>query len=146
MTADTPAQQDAVAHVKALTGAVERLAAEVRQLRTQAERARLVSIGLAVSVALDVTLTVLVTLFAVQVHDATTQASATVQALHRTQVAACQIGNQTLAKQVLLWDHIASLGITAKTTPAQRKQDDALLAFVRQTFAPRHCAAIYRIR
>lgn len=139
------AHSEAVTTAQALTGALDHMAAELTQVRAYGRRTRRISTALAVFGVFDILLTVLVTIFAVQVHDATTQASATVAELHKTQIAACQVGNQTLAKQILLWDHIAALSITPKTPPKQRKEDEQLLAFVRQTFAPRDCPKIYRL-
>lgn len=121
--------------------------ADKRQERTDkfSKRIQRIVLGLVVSLVLDVTLTAIVTVFAFQANTASAQASATIAELHATQIGACEIGNQTLAKQVVLWEHIFQLSTTTRTTPAERKTDAQLLAFIRQTFHARDCPAIYKL-
>lgn len=133
------------AALAAMTGQLEAVNKRLDLAEKAGRRSRRIIAGLVISLVLDITLTVLVTVFALQAHDASAQASATVEQLHQTQISACEIGNQTLAKEVLLWTHLAAISTTAQTTPAQRKTDAQLLAFIKATFAPRPCAKIYKI-
>jgi hypothetical protein len=133
------------AALSAMTGQLEAVNKRLDLAEKAARRSRRIIVGLVVSLVLDVTLTILVTVFALQAHNASAQASATVADLHATQIQACQIGNQTLAKEILLWTHLAAISTNAQTTTAQRKTDAQLLAFIRQTFAPRNCARIYKL-
>jgi hypothetical protein len=135
-----------VATAQGLTDALRRMTLELKQVRAYAVRSRRIIIALAISLVLDIGLTASVSVFAVKAQDATTRANAAVNALHATQVAACQAGNQTRAEEVDLWDHIAAVSQTRKTTPRQRREDEQLLAFIRKIFAPRNCIALYRIR
>lgn len=133
------------AALAAMTGQLEAVNKRLDLAEKAARRSRRIIVGLVVSLVLDVTLTILVTVFALQAHNASAQASATVEQLHATQISACEIGNQTLAKEILLWTHLAALSTTSSTTPAQRRTDAELLAFIRQTFKARNCSAIYRL-
>ena len=75
---------------------------------------------------------------------------ATIAELHAGNVSACQLGNQTRAAEVALWEHVAAI---SKPQPgesaAQRRRRAQVLAafltYVHKTFAPRDCAAIYRL-
>lgn len=56
----------------------------------------------------------------------------------------CQLGNESRAQQLSLWQHIIAISAPpAGQTPAQRAQRQAViggfLAYVRQAFAPRDC-------
>lgn len=77
--------------------------------------------------------------------------SATVTSEHRVQIYACRLGNDSRAQQVTLWTHIAQIaaGPPHETAPQKRARQAklaAFLAYVRGIFAPRDCAAIYRIK
>lgn len=139
------AHDDAITTAQALTGALERMSDELAQVRAYGRRSRRIIIALTAFGCVDIVVTILVTLLAVLVNATADQAAATVRQLHQTQIAACEIGNQTLAKQVLLWDHIVSITLTPATPAKQRKEVEQLLVFVRQTFARRNCPQIYRL-
>lgn len=128
-----------------LQTALEGMTAQLGQVQASVRRSKRVIAGLIVSLILDLALTVVVSVTAAQAHSASVQASATVSQLHATQISACQSGNQTRAQEIQLWTHLVSVSTNAKTTAAQRRTDEQLLAFVRATFAPRHCAAIYQL-
>jgi hypothetical protein len=126
----------------ALEGMTEQLA----QVKTTVRRGKRVIAALVVSLIVDVALTVGVSVTAVQASNASNKANATVAQLHSTQISACRAGNQTRAKEVALWVHIASLPATSRRTPKEQKADEQLLAYIRHTFAPRNCSAVYKLR
>jgi hypothetical protein len=127
---ESPLGPDPLKTARDLQGALENMTKQLRQVRTSLRRSKRVLAALTVSLVIDVLLTIVV--------------SITAAALHSTQVSACQQGNQTRSKEVLLWTHLAALSITPQTTAKQRAADDQLLAFIRVTFAPRNCAVIYK--
>lgn len=135
-----------VATAQGLTDALERMTGELQQVQVYGRRSRRIIVTLAISLILDVAVTIVVAIFAGQANSASTQASATLTQLHRTQIAACRIGNQGRAQEVALWEHIAAVGTTRKTPAKARREDRALLAYIRKIFAPRDCAAIYRLK
>jgi hypothetical protein len=139
------AQAGVVATAQGLTDALGRMTAELENVRAYAQRSRRVIIALAISLVLDVAVTITVGVFAGQVSNATNQASATLTQLHKTQVSACRLGNQSREQEIALWEHIASVGTTSKTPAKVQREDRALLAYIRRIFSPRDCAAIYRI-
>lgn len=115
-----------------------------------AKRSRRIIVGLVVSLVLDVTLTILVTVFALQAHDASAQASATVAQLHASEIESCDASNQTRLQEIALWSHLASVSKPSPTeTPAQaaagKKAVQQFLAYVVRVFAPRNCADLYRL-
>ncbi len=90
---------------------------------------------------------VLVAVFAVWT-SAVTRAS--VAAVHQSNIAGCQTGNVLRQQQGELWTYILGLiRPPPHATPAQVRQAeiarDALAARVHVTFAPRDCAALYRL-
>jgi hypothetical protein len=142
---DREALETAQALTEALTGTREQVAALTAAVR----RSRRHIVALAVSLLLDVALTVVVAIFAVQAHSASdraTRADVSVTQLHASQVAGCQAGNQQRAEQIGLWEHIYSLAKSGKKlTAAQRRADNALIAYIRKTFAAKNCAVLYRL-
>jgi hypothetical protein len=130
-----------------LQKALEGMTAQLAAVKASVARGKRVTAGLIISLVLDVALTVGVTIAAVQAGDASSQAAATVAQLHAVQVSACNAGDATRAAEVRLWTHLAKSSKPAPgTTPAQAAKDRqaiaALLAYVRQAFAPRDCARI----
>jgi hypothetical protein len=96
---------------------------------------------IAVSVALDVALSVSLIFLAVG------QASVSDQ-IHRSQVTACGIGNGNRAAQIRLWDHVIAIskappGETAAQRTARLAKLAAFRAYVRTTFHPVDCTALY---
>jgi hypothetical protein len=138
--------QDALETAKGLTSALKDMRDELARVNAYSRRTRhLVWITVA-SVILDVALSIAVTVFAIQVH----QNAVTLSELHATNVSACQAGNQTRAKQDLIWHELAMLSKPAPgTTKAQlRKQEKAIRGFlvlVDKAEAPRNCAKAYRL-
>ncbi len=137
---------DPVGTARDLQRALEGMTGQLAAVNARVRRGKRIMIGLAVSLLLDVALTAGVTVAAIQAHDASSQASATVAQLHAIQVASCNAGNQTRAAEIALWDHIFTLSVSTRTTPAERKADEELLGFIRETFAPRDCVRIYATR
>lgn len=129
-----------------LTTALKGMTDQLADVKKTVRRGKLIAIGIIAGLTLDVALTVVVSITAVEASDAGARANATVAQLHSTQVSACESGNQTRAQEIALWTHLADLSITAKTTPAQRKADDSLLAYIRKTFAPKDCQAVYHLK
>jgi hypothetical protein len=108
-----------------------------------------VVIGLTISLVLDVLLTVIVAAFAVTARDASDAAhrnGVTLSQLHASEVASCQGGNQTRAKEIALWEHIYSIGVTSKTPPKIRREDNALIAYIKGVFASRDCKNLFKIK
>lgn len=64
--------------------------------------------------------------------------------LRQSQLGACQIGNDTRAKQVQLWTHVISIS-SSDETQQQRQQATAFLWYVRNTFHQLNCAQIYHL-
>jgi hypothetical protein len=61
----------------------------------------------------------------------------------------CQAGNESRAQQVTLWTHLVAISTPPPhETPAARARRQKLtrefLAYVRQVFAPRNCAASFK--
>ena len=131
---------------RALTNALHDMTAELGRVKTTLRRSKRVIIAVTAGLLLDVALTVVVSVTAVQAGNASAKANSTVAQLHSTQVSSCRAGNQTRAEEVALWTHLAALSATSGRTPAQRKADDQLLAYIRHTFAPRNCTAVYKLR
>jgi hypothetical protein len=134
-----------VATAKGLTEALGRMTAELRQVQAYGRRSRRIIVALAASLVLDIAVTITVAVFAGQVSRATDQASATLTELHKTQISACRLGNQSREQQIALWQHIATVGTTSKTPAKARHRDAALLAYIRRIFGARNCPAIYRL-
>lgn len=108
-----------------------------RMLAWLAGSAAFIALGLAVAVAV---------LF-VQVSDN----AATISDLHSTNVSACQAGNVSRSEQIQLWEHLVAVSKPAPgESAAQRRQNEetaaAFLGYVRHVFAPRDCAAVYRLK
>jgi hypothetical protein len=135
-----------MATAQGLTDALRRMTIELRQVQAYGQRSRRIIAWLSASLVLDVALTVVVALFAGQANHATDQAASTLTQLHKAQISACQLGNQSRTQEVTLWDHIAAAGTTSRTPAKIRREDAALLAYIRRIFAPRNCPAIYRLR
>lgn len=128
---ESPLGPDPLKTAQDLQRALEGMTDQLGRVQVSLRRGRRVIAALAVSLIIDVALTVVVSITAAQVH--------------ATQISSCQTGNQTRAKEILLWEHLAALSITPETTAKQRAADDQLLAFIRVTFAPKNCVAIYRL-
>jgi hypothetical protein len=99
-------------------------------IRTRRQGVRIV-IGLTASLALDVVLTIVVTLLSLS----SLSQSAT---LHASQLTACSIGNQSKVEQQQLWAYLFQLSGGVKNS-----QEEQFLSFVKKTFAPVNCTALY---
>ncbi len=146
MTVPTP-DREALETAKGLTGALTGMRDELKAVNAYGRRTRHIVWLTIVSVLLDVALSIVVTVFAVKVHDN----AVTLNQLHATNVTACQAGNQTRAKQDLIWHELAMLSKPAPGTPKaqirkQRKAVQGFLALVDKAEAPRNCARLYRIK
>lgn len=98
-------------------------------------RTRLLAMGMLVSFALDIILTVVVTVLSVS---ALSQAAT----LHKSQLAACTISNETRMEQITLWNYVIQL--SSKNPDSNKAQLAQFEAFVRKTFRPVDCARVYR--
>lgn len=98
----------------------------------------------------DIALTVVVSVFAVQAHNASTTANE----LRTASIAACQAANVTRAQNRQLWDHL--LDISAATPPrpgetktqiaAAQKTAVAFRAYVAHVFHSLPCTSLYKGR
>lgn len=137
-----------------LAAALQGIGASIGRLDSYGKRNRHLIWSLGVSLVLDVLLTVVVAVFAVQAHDATTSATAakaTAAAVHQSNVSACQAGNDARTQQAKLWEFVESLiRPPAHANPQKLREDKAVIAalelHVRETFQPRNCTRIYRLR
>jgi hypothetical protein len=90
---------------------------------------------LAVSVALDVALSVALGALALsQAH--------TSEAIHNSQVSACQQANVSRAEDIAIWNRL--LRLPAGATSAQKSEVAELEKLVGVKDSPRNCAALYR--
>lgn len=138
----------AVAAAQDLNETLQALERRLGEALRREKVTRRLAVGLAVSVLVDIVVTAIVTVSLIRSDAAAAQGrrnEATISQIHAAAVGACQQGNQTRAQQVQLWEHIYSLGVTAKTPPAERAADNQLIGYVRHVFAPRDCAAVYRL-
>lgn len=146
-------QPDVLGIARTLTASLDKVGTELEQLNAYGRRSRHIIIGLVVSLALDVALTLVVTVFAVQAHDASRSAqtaSATAIQLHKTQVQGCQAGNVLRAGTVAVWERLAMLTRPAAgTTPAQAAANAravaGFIAYVKSVNKPRNCQEAYRL-
>lgn len=102
---------------------------------------RKVTIGLAVSLAVDITLTVVVLFLTGHQADLT-------HAIHKSQLASCAIGNDFRARQAQVWEHVLAVSTPpANETPAERTarlaKVDAFRVYVARQFHPVDCTALY---
>ena len=126
-----PADDEALATAKGLTGAVTGLAAEVKRLRTYGRFNRKF-------ILFDIALTVLLAGVGAISVNATHAASHAASA----QLALCQSSNVARAQQIELWDYVISLG-SGKPKTVQEQQNLAKFeAHLKVIFAPRDCSHI----
>lgn len=139
--------EDPQATARALQAALEAMTAQLAQVKTSLRRGKRVVAALVISLLVDVAVTIGVGIAVHQANDASARANATIAQLHSTQVSACRAGNQTRAKEVMLWTHIfdLSVGSGRPVTAAQRKADEQLLAYIRRTFQAKNCSAVYKL-
>ena len=131
-----------------------RLSGEIKKLRAYGKRNRLY-------IALDVLLTIVATGATVVAlhalgsassansHAASAAASAAAataaeQALHTAQVSGCESGNLSRAGELAVWDYL--LKASKPTSAKQAAQLAAFDQFLKTTFAPRDCAAVYSLK
>ena len=127
-----PADDEALATAKDLTGAVTGLADEVKQLRTYGRFNRKF-------ILFDIVLTILLALTgAVSVH--ATQAASHANS---AQLALCQAGNEARAQQIGLWDYILKLSPPPQTSQG-RERVAAFEHHLDVLFAPRDCGRLGR--
>jgi hypothetical protein len=140
--------QAALAAVTDLSGRVGALTAEVVRLRKYGRSNRRF-------IVIDVVLTVALAAVSWLAADATAAANrngVTIAQLHQTQLNGCVSGNQTRAQEIQLWMHLATVSqeqpaphLTERQIAQNKKEVAALLAYIRTTFQPRNCRALYRI-
>lgn len=138
--------QATLAAVQDLARRVGTLTAEVVGLRSYGRRSRKF-------IVIDIVLTIgfaFASYVAVDASAAADRNGVTITQLHSSQVSGCLAGNQTRAQEIKLWTHLASIskpspGETQAEITASKHQVGVLLAYIRATFAPRDCKAIYRL-
>ncbi len=155
---DASQDQEAIEAARGLTetlrGTQEELAAMRRELagmNTYGHRNRRLIAGLAASFALDLVLTIVVAVFAIQAHDASSQArvaAALAAQNHASALTFCRAANVSAAAQVRLTTYFVAItqpppGVPGAQAKATRARDAALLVYVRRSFAPKDCAQIY---
>ena len=137
-TAPTPPGGDVLSaavldRLDAMSKTLEKVAKRIEAVAGRERQTRRLAWMLAASFALDIILTVVVTVLSV---NALSQANA----IHQSQLAACTVSNTTRAQQIELWEFLFKL---AGPKTASNPQDQALLKFVKKTFAPVNCAQVY---
>lgn len=66
--------------------------------------------------------------------------------VHTTQIKACHTGNELRVKQVQLWDHVVDVSNkNPDQTPQQRQNAEEFRNYVRNTFKPINCTALYKL-
>jgi hypothetical protein len=134
------------AALAAMTAQLSETTAQLAEVKKTVRRSRTAIITIAASLILDLALTIVISVTAVAAHDASAQASATVGALHATQVSTCESGNQTRTQEVALWLHIYALSDVKHAPASVRKADDNLIAYIRGVFRPRNCKSVYHLQ
>lgn len=97
------------------------------------------------SVAVDILLSVVVTLFAVQAHNASESAkAATMRSQHAaaSNLALCRASNVARHQQIELWDFLLSLGNRKHQTQRQKTNITVFEKRLHIIFAPRDCVAL----
>jgi hypothetical protein len=143
MTAQTPDRLQAVMEtLESVNTSVDELATTASNLVRDGRRNRLlVTICLIGGFLLACVTAAVIVLGVLAIHN-----GATIADVRSSDIASCQASNQTRANEVSLWTKLyAGAKKTQHLTPAQRKADDAFIAYVEKTFAPRPCRAEYRI-
>lgn len=141
---------DPLATARALQGALEGMTTQLADVKKTVRRGKLVVIGLIISLIIDAAVTVVVSITAVQAHHASTQANATVSQLHRSQLQGCRLNNARLARESSMWPYVESLlKPPPNPTPGQYRQSQEIIAglkaHARRAYAPRNCAAAYKL-
>jgi len=142
-----PHDRDPVGTAQNLTQALKTMSERLDAAVARERRTRRIAWGLVVSVTLDVLLTVILALIAVQAHNASNSASAaSMRAAHASasNLALCRASNVSREQQVQLWVHFYDLAAHKGLTPAQKKADKQLIAYIESVFRPRNCAALGR--
>lgn len=133
---DSEALPDAVlSRLEAMSDTLAQVAGRIEAVAVRERRTRRLTWGLAISIILDVTLTVVVSVLSA---NAISQGST----LHKSQLAACVIGNQTRQGDVELWGYV--LKLSAKSPDSNQAQLRMFKAFVDKTFAPVNCEQLYK--
>jgi hypothetical protein len=143
------AAHDPLAALESLQVTLESTARELRKLRAAVRWGKKIIIALAVSFAADILITAGLGYNTIQAHDAAARASATAAQLHASQVAACGVGNQIRARQILPWAKLVQISPPPPgETPVQRRAREKLiskfLAYVRSVNPTLNCAKLYR--
>lgn len=139
MTEPGKDRDEALATAGRLTGALEGMSGELERLNDYGHRSRQLIWLTIISLAIDLVVTVIVAVFAVQAHEANITATAN----HASNLAACRAGNVTRAGEVRVWEHLLSL--VPPPSAKARKLDAEFIAYVKNVWAPRNCAKIYRV-
>jgi hypothetical protein len=143
------AAHDPLAVLESLQATLESTARELRKLRAAVRWGKKIIIALAVSFAADILITAGLGYNTIQAHAASDRANATAAQLHASQVAACGVGNQIRARQILPWQKLVQISPPPPgQTPAQRQAREKLiskfLAYVRSVNPTLNCAKLYR--
>jgi hypothetical protein len=125
--------KQALDRLEEVSGTLATVAARIETVAKASRRTRQLAIALAASFVLDVALTIAVTLLSISALGQTST-------LHKSELAACTISNETRTEQVTLWGYIVTLSKNAHTDQAQLHTFEA---FVAKTFAPENCARLY---
>lgn len=107
----------------------------VDEITGYSRRTRKLIWGLALSIVIDIALTVIIAFLTASALNANST-------LHKAQLTACGIGNQSRLQQIRLWDEVLAVSKPANAHEAQ--VDRQFRAFVSTTFAPVDCAKLYR--
>lgn len=117
--------------LEALGESLNDISRRLAKVAEASRNTRRLTIGLGISLVLDVLLTVTVTLLSLS---ALNQGSV----LHQSQLAACNLSNQSRVENKALWGYLFQLSGGVKTS-----QERLLLNYVNKTFAPENCTKLY---
>jgi hypothetical protein len=125
--------------LKDMTGRLDAVRADSeerdQELHRYGRRNRHLILTLALSLILDVTLTIVISIVAVQAHNA----SITARKASASNLALCQAGNVSRHQQVELWDFVIGISKHPRT-PQQKKVISQFETRLHTIFAPRNCA------
>lgn len=114
--------------------AAHQLQKTVDEITGYSRRTRKLIWGLAVSLALDITLSVIIAILSVSALSASS-------AVHRSQLAACAIANQTRVQQIQLWQFVITL--SQQQPDANKAELRTFEAYLHKTFGSVDCRKLY---
>lgn len=138
-------RKDAILAARELTETLSELSDRLDRVTAREEKTRRLTWRTIIAVGIDIVLSMLLVVVYAQSRDN----SVTLSELHANSVNACHLGNETRAQEIMLWDHLASISHPSPGETKARQERDAkavagLLAYIKRTFAPRDCQALYR--